>query len=250
MIHLKTDAEIEIMKQSGAILRKSVEELMPQVVEGMTTMELDQLAEKLIRKNGGEPSFNKVPGYSWTTCVPVNEQIVHTPPSDRVLKKGDVLTVDIGAYFKGFHSDYATTVVIGGVTDPKVKKFLEVGQKTLDLAIAAAKNGHYIGEISAVIEREVRGNGYYILKQLTGHGIGRELHEDPFVPGFLDRPIEQTYKMRPGLVIAVEIIYSMGSDKMKYESEDEWSIITADRSLAACFEKTIAITDKNTCILT
>ncbi|MEN9327547.1 MAG: hypothetical protein RI947_355 [Candidatus Parcubacteria bacterium] len=250
MIHLKTPAEIKIMQEGGAILRKVVDELMPMVKPGITTEYIDKKAVELITKCGGEVSFNKVPGYKWATCVPVNEQIVHTPPSKKVLKEEDVLTVDIGVFYKGFHTDYADTVVVGGTENKEVLTFLEVGKKTLDLAIAKAINGHYIGEISEIIEKEIYGHKYHILRELTGHGVGHDLHEDPFVPGFLDRPVHKTYKMRPGLVIAIEIIYSMGTEDIAYESSNRWSIVTKDRSLSACFEKTVAITNENTCILT
>ena len=249
MIDLKTPEEIAIMKECGAILNKSVKELLPIIEEGITTEEIDAQAAKLIKKNGADISFNKVPGYKWATCLPINEQIVHTMPSNRKLKNGDVLTVDIGAYLKTYHTDYATTIVVGGKTTPEIEKLLKVGEETLAKAIEVAKVGNHLGHISKVIQDAVRGNGYSVMKELTGHGIGHELHEDPFVPGFLEKPIEKTYKIKNGLVIAVEIIYAMGREKIAYEA-DEWSIITADHSISACFEKTIAITDENTFILT
>ncbi|NTU73756.1 type I methionyl aminopeptidase [Candidatus Roizmanbacteria bacterium] len=251
MIELKTPEEIKIMAESGKRLHESVQELLPKIKAGITTYEIDKEAERLIRKNGAEPSFKRVKGYNWTVCVPINEQIVHTRPSKkRIVKDGDLFTLDIGAYYQGFHSDYATSFVVGDSIDPGIDRFLKVGKQTLDKAIEKAKTGHYIGEISKTIQEEIYGNGYFIHKELTGHGIGRELHEDPFVPGFLDRPVEKTYKMRPGLVIAIEIIYSMGTEKIAYEQGDDWSIVTRDGSLAACFEHTVAISDKNTCILT
>ena len=250
MVHLKTKEEIEIMKEGGRILREAVSELIPSIKEGMTTNQVDEKAAELIRSKGGEISFDKVPGYSWATCLPVNEQIVHTPPSERVLKNGDVLTVDIGVYYQGLHTDYADTIIIGGKGTPEVEKFLEVGRKALDRAIAKARVGGYLGEISQSIEEDVYGNGYHILEELTGHGIGKDLHEPPYVPGFLDRPVEKTLKIEPGLVIAVEVIYSMGTEDIAHEKGNEWSIITADKSLSACFEKTIALFEKKPFILT
>ena len=250
MINLKTKEEIAIMTECGAKLRQTVEELIPWIKEGMTTLDIDNEAERLLIKHGAESSFNKVHGYKWSTCLPINEQAVHTPPTKRVLQNGDVLTVDIGAFYKGFHTDTATTIVIGGKTDEETQKFLDIGKKALDKGIAQVKAGNHLGHISRVIQNEVEGNGYFILKQLTGHGIGRELHEDPYVFNFLDRPIEKTYKMRPGLVIAVEVIYSQGTEEIVHEEEEESSIITDDHSLSACFEKTIAITEENAYILT
>lgn len=250
MSNLKTQEEIEIMKEGGRRLRKVVSELMPAVTVGVTTGEIDKKAEYLILKYGGKPSFKKVPGYHWTTCLPVNEQIVHTPPSKRVLKNGDVVTVDIGMYYKGFHTDYADTVIVGEKRDKKTQHFLDVGKKALYKAIDQARVGNKLGHISRVIEKEIYGNGYKILKNLTGHGIGRDLHEDPYVFGFLDKPVEKTASIKSGLVIAIEVIYSMGAEDFKHESDDEWSVVTEDRSLSACFEHTVAVGDKKTMVLT
>ncbi len=250
MIHLKTKEEIELMKECGKRLHASVQELLPTIKAGMTTLEIDTEATRLIKKNGADVSFNKVHGYKWATCLPINEQVVHTIPSDRIVKNGDVLTVDIGAYYKGFHTDYATTFVVGGSKDKKIDKFLEVGKKALELAIAQARKGKRIGHISSAIEKEIYKNSYFILRELTGHGIGHELHEDPYVPGFLNAPIEKTLVLKPGLVIAIEVIYSMGTEEIAYEEGLEWSITSADKSMTACYEETVAITDENTYILT
>jgi methionyl aminopeptidase len=251
MIHYKTKEEIEKMIEGGKRLRAVADELIPSIVEGMTTLDIDNRAEELIIKNGGSSSFKRVPGYSWNTCVPINEQIVHTPPSKkRVLKNGDVLTVDIGIFYEGFHTDYADTVVIGGKTDQKTEHFLKIGKETLEKAIQKAVFGHFLGEISEVIEDDIYENGYFIIPELTGHGVGRDLHEDPYVLNYLDRPVEKTLKMKEGLVIAIEVIYAMGTEKMKHEKGDNWSIVTSDGSISACFEKSVAITEKNTFILT
>lgn len=250
MIHLKTHEEIESMKKGGVILREVVEELFPTIRAGMTTLEIDEKAEKMIRERGGEPSFKRVEGYKWTTCMPVNEQTVHTPPSSYVLKDKDVLTVDIGVYYDGLHVDYADTFVIGGKTDPETEKFLKTGKDALEQAVRMVNKGMYLGEIGAFMQEQITSQGYFILKELTGHGVGRELHEDPYVLNYLDRPIEKTYKIPEGLTIAVEIIYSMGTEGIAYEPRVPWSIITQDRSLSACFERSIAVTDKDTFILT
>lgn len=250
MIDYKTIEEIKVMAQGGAILREVVKELVPQVKAGMTTLKVDEIATSLIKNKGGDISFNKVKGYHWATCLCVNEQVVHTPPSKRVLKDGDVFTIDIGVFYKGFHTDYATTYVVGGKTDPETEKFLKVGKETLDEAIAVAKKGARLGEISRLIQGKIEGNGYFIMRELTGHGVGRELHEDPYVPGYLDRKVERTLEIKEGLVIAVEIIYSKGTEEIAYERGSDWSIISSDRSLTACFEHTIAITNEGTILLT
>jgi methionyl aminopeptidase len=250
MITYKTDAEIETMRICGEKLKEVMKQLVPQIRVGVTTEYINKLAESYIREQGADISFNKVEGYKWAVCVPINEQVVHTPPTKRVLKNGDVLCVDIGAYYKGFHTDHAITTVVGDKTTPEIEKFLQVGKEALTAAIAQAHVGNRIGHISQAIEQKVKGAGYTIMRQLTGHGVGRELHEDPFIPGYLAKPIEKTMKLRAGMVLALEVIYSMGSSEIAYEEGQDWSIITADKSMSACFEHTVAITDKNTLVLT
>lgn len=250
IIDLKNDKEIEIMKEGGSRLRSVVAALLKTIEAGMTTKKIDETAEKLIIGAGGQPSFKKVKGYFWTTCVPVNDQVVHTPPSDRRLKQGDLLTVDIGMYFKGYHTDFATTFVVGGKEEGKIKRFLDTGRSALKKAILSAKAGNRLGLISEAIEREIYGQGYFILKDLTGHGIGKTLHEEPYVFGFKERPIEKTIMMKPGLTIAIEVIYSMGTEEIAYEKDDKWSITTKDRSLSACFEHTVVVMEKNSLVLT
>lgn len=250
MITYKTDAEIEMMREGGEKLKEVMKQLVPQVHAGMTTNDINTLAEKYIKATGADISFNKVEGYKWAVCVPINEQVVHTPPTKRILKNGDVLCIDIGAYFKGFHTDHAITMVVGGKGTPEIEKFLQVGREALQLAIEQAKVGNRIGHISEAIEKKVVGAGYTIMRQLTGHGVGKELHEDPFIPGYVSKSIEKTMKLRSGMVLALEVIYSMGSAEIAYEEDQEWSIITADKSMSACFEHTVALTDKNTLVLT
>lgn len=250
MIKLKTAKEIEIMKEGGLRLREVVAELKKIIKPGITTKHIDDTAEELIIKAGGESSFKKVRGYQWTTCLPINEQVVHTPPSDRIIIEDDLLTIDTGMFYEGFHTDYALSLIVGRGNNELLTKFLEAGKTALNKAIVSAKLGNRIGDISKAIQNEITNRGYFILKELTGHGIGRELHEDPYVLGFLDRPIDQTPVIKAGLVIAIETIYSMGTENITHEKDNNWSIITADNSLSACFEHTIAVTDTNTIILT
>lgn len=250
MIHYKSKEEIQNMQEGGKKLMSVVMELMPLIKSGITTNQIDELAEKKILALGGEPSFKKVPGYRWSTCLPVNEQVVHTPPSERVLEKGDVFTLDIGMYLHGLHTDYATTVIVDNEGSEEQRSFLKTGERALDEAINSAEVGGHLGSISKKIEEIVYEDGYFILHELTGHGVGKELHEPPFVPGFLDNSVENTLKIEPGLVIAIEVIYSMGTEDIAHEPENDWSIISADRSLTACFERTIAFDEKNRFILT
>jgi len=250
MINLKSDKEIAEMTEGGKKLKAVVKNLLFLIKAGVTTKEIDDKAEELIKKQGGNSSFKTVPGYLFSICSPINEQIVHTKPSSRILKDGDVLTLDIGMLYKGWHTDYAVTKVVGGQSkDEKINKFLKIGEETLYLAIKKAKIGNRLGAISEVIEKEITDNGYFIIKELTGHGIGRELHEDPYIFGFVDQPINKSLLIKKGLVIAIEIIYAMGTNDMIYE-KDNWSLITKDRSLSACFEHTIAVTDQGPIILT
>lgn len=249
MIILKKPEEIELMQQGGKKLRNIVQKLKSIIKPGITTNHIDQEAEKFIKEEGGEPSFKKVPGYNWSTCLPVNEEIVHTPPSRRILKEGDIVTLDIGIYYRGFHTDFADTYAIGKIPETR-QNFLAVGKKALYEAIKEVKFGNRLGQVSKTIEKAITSKGYAIVRELTGHGIGRGLHEDPSVLGFLDKKVEKTTRIENGLVIAVEIIYSMGKGDMMHDQKEEWSIKTVDGSLSACFEHTIAVMNGHTTILT
>ncbi len=247
MIHYKTDEEIAIISHAGAILKDVLEQAVSKVEPGMTTNDIDQFIDTTIVKRGGEPGFKRVKGYRWASCICVNEEIVHTPPSDRIINDGDVVTIDTGVYYKGLHTDSAYTVQ-AGIETPQVHAFLEAGKRALHNALGVVKKGNRIGHISEQFEKTITQAGYSIVPELTGHGVGKELHEDPFVPCFLDRPIEKTVELKPGLVLAIEVMYAMGKGRMAYE-DDKWSIKTADNSIAACFEHTVAITKNGTLIL-
>jgi len=245
MIFYKTKDEIEIMKQGGCILKKVINEIKRLAKPGVKTKEINQKAEKLITSYGAEAAFAKVKNYFWATCLPVNEEIVHSPPSEKVLREGDLLTIDIGVFYRGFNTDYAETFLVGKKRDIKVKKFLETGIVALEKAIDQFRVGNYLGQVSKTIEEVITKNGYFIIKRLTGHGIGRQLHEDPHVYGFLNEPLEKTLVIKPGLVVAIEVIYSMGTEEMVYVRDEPWVIKTSDNSLSACFEKTVAVVDKD-----
>jgi methionyl aminopeptidase len=250
MIHYKTNQEIETMRQGGIILRKVYKDLLKIVKPGIKTLDIDNEAQRLIKLNGAEVSFNKVPGYKWATCLTINEQVVHTPPSKRVLKDGDVLTIDIGVFYKGFHVDFSDTFIVGVNKDKSTQKFLDVGRTTLQKAISIVGDDVHIGEISALIEEEIESAGYHVMYELTGHGVGHELHEDPMIPGYLDKPIRKTTKLKNNMVVAIEVIYSMGTHSIAEEEGNDWSIVTEDGSLSACFEHTVAISENKPFILT
>lgn len=250
MISYKTPKEIATMQTGGKILKEVADAVVAQARPGITTLELDAMATKLLKEKGGDISFATVEGYHWATCTPINEQVVHTPPSQRVLKEGDILTLDIGILYQGLHVDYATSVYIGKQEPNEIKKFLDTGREAVEKALRVVRPGGYLGEISKVLQETIETNGYFILKELTGHGIGKELHEEPYVFCFLDRPVEKTLKLKPGLTIAIEVMYSMGTEEIAYEPGNAWSIISADRSLTACFEKSVAIGENNAILLT
>lgn len=250
MISYKTENEIGLMKAGGAILHQVFEEIRPLLKPGIKTEEIDKRAEQLIIKHGAEPAFKRVKNYYWTTCICINEQIVHTPPSGTILQDGDVITVDMGVFYRGFNTDKADTVVVGGSSDNAIEGFLSAGRDTLQQAIGKAVGGNYIGTISRAIEEGIQKGGYYVIPDLTGHGVGRILHEDPMIPGFLSGRVEKTPPIKPGMVLAIEVIYAQKESPMVPEKRSDWSLVTATGVLSACFEETIAVLPKKTIVIT
>lgn len=241
------------MAKGGKILSDVLFEVLDHAKPGVTELELDQMAEKLIRKAGGEPGFMKVPGYTYATCVSTNDVVVHGIPTEYSLKKGDILGIDCGVFLDGFHTDMSESVIIGGnaSADPKRVNFLDTGKKALELAIAQVKPGNHIGHISKTIQMIVEGAGYSVVRELIGHGVGRDLHEDPEVPGYITQKIEKTPLLKPGMVIAIEIIYNFGKKGVMYAGgNDDWTIKTQDGSISGLFERTIAVTEKGYRVLT
>jgi methionyl aminopeptidase len=251
MIHIKNQKEIEVMKKGGHMLAVALGEALAAVRPGVTEGELDKITENSVRLQGGEPGFMKVPGYFHTICTATNEVIVHGIPGSYALKKGDVICIDAGVYYKGLHTDMADTIVAGGdmATTPEIRKFLEVGKKALWEGIEQAKAGNRVGHISKAIQDIVEGSGYSVVKTLVGHGVGKELHEEPEVPGFLSKKIERTPELKEGMTIAVEVIYAMGGDTVVYANDDGWTIKTADDSLSAVFARSVLITNGDPIVL-
>jgi methionyl aminopeptidase len=250
MIHIKNSSEIEKMREGGKILGDVLSTLVKEVKPGMSEAELDKLAEKLIIERGGEPGFKKVAGYKHTLCIATNHVVVHGIPGSYVFKEGDVVGIDCGVYFKGFHTDMSESVVVGKSNDKNVSHFLEIGKKALNLAIDQAVAGKRVGNISEVIQNIVEGEGYSVVKSLIGHGVGKKLHEEPEVPGFIFDDIKKTPLLKEGMTIAIEIIYNMGSDEVIYTSSDGWTIGTKDGFISGLFERTVLITDTKPEILT
>ena len=253
MIDYKTPEQVKIMQHGGHILATVLGEVMKAAVPGVTELELDNLAEKRIRELGGEPGFMKVSGYHHTTCFSTNDVVVHGIPSQYVLKEGDIVGIDCGVYYKGFHTDMSESKrVSNGGTKKKdaVDIFLEVGKVALNEAIQQAVVGNRIGHISQTIQRIVEKEaGYSVVRSLIGHGVGRELHEAPEVPGYLTGKIERTPLLKEGMTIAVEVIYNMGTPEVMIDS-DRWTIRTQDGSLSGLYERTIAITKDGPLMLT
>ncbi len=253
MIPIKSQKEVAIMKTAGKILAEVLFAVLDQAKPGITELELDSLAEKLIIEKGGEPGFKKVPGYKHTICVATNDIVVHGIPTQRKLKTGDIIGIDCGVFLHGFHTDMAETVYVGDTQSmPKeIARFLETGKQGMLDGIAQVKPGNRIGHISRAIQQKVeKMGGYAVTRSLIGHGVGRNLHEEPEVPGYLEGPLEKTPLLKPGMTIAVEVIYNMGSADVIYSGTDDWTIKTADGSLGGLFERTVEVTGDGHTIIT
>lgn len=234
------------MKRAGQIAAESLKEVLKMVKPGVTTHELDTTAQREIEKRGAKPSFMTVDDYKWTICTTINDQVVHGIPTKTKLKDGDILGIDIGALYKGFHSDLATTVVIGSVSKED-SNFVKKGRQTLTKAIKKASVGAKIGDISHTIQEEIEGSGYSVVRSLTGHGVGKQLHEEPMVPGF---GAEGTGpQIEENMVLAIEVIYAKGKGDVILE-RDGWTISTKDGSLGGLFEQTIAVKRSGPIVLT
>lgn len=257
-ISIKSEQEIAIMAEGGKILGEIVKSTLKRIKPGVSTAEIDEWIEDEIIKKGGEPSFKKVPNYFWTTCTGLNDEVVHSiPRRDKVVKEGDLVKIDAGIYWKGFHSDTSWTVQIP-FSKPNAEeevsvvlgaRFLEVGKHALREAIKVAKPGKRVGDISLEIQKIIEEAGFSPVKVLTGHGIGRELHEDPLIPCVLKGKIENTLELVAGMTLAIEVIYTLGSPKLVMES-DNWTISTEDGKISGLFEETIALTKNGPLILT
>ena len=248
MITIKTDEEIKIMARGGEKLGRVKNALREAVKEGVRASDIEGLADRLIKKEGAEASFKEVSGYHWATCINVNEGLVHgIPGSGVVFKKGDIVSVDVGLYYKGFHTDTSFSVGLG--VDPDSRKFLNAGQEALNKAISKAKAGNHIFDISEAIQDVVEGSGYSTVKALVGHGVGRELHEDPQIPCFVPGKITDSPEIKKGMALAIEVMYARGSDKVEVLS-DGWTIAMRDGKISGLFEETVVVTKGGTKVLT
>ncbi|HEY6828895.1 MAG TPA: type I methionyl aminopeptidase [Gemmatimonadaceae bacterium] len=248
MIQLKSAREIDLMAQGGQILARTVELLRGSVRPGMSTLDLDKIAEDFIRSHeGATPAFKGLYGFPGSICSSINNEIVHGIPSARrVLKDGDVISIDVGVGYKGYFTDSATTVPVGQVSH-EATRLLDVTQRALDAGIAAAVVGNHVGDIGAAVQAVVEAAGLSVVRDLVGHGIGVEFHEEPQVPNY-GKP-KRREKLVPGLTIAIEPMVNIGGPATKTLS-DRWTIVTLDGSLSAHFEHTVAITESGTRVLT
>ncbi|MDO8269384.1 MAG: type I methionyl aminopeptidase [Candidatus Levybacteria bacterium] len=246
----KTRKKVETMRRAGKMLGEVLKEVLLAVNPGVTEIELDRLAERLILEKGGEVSFKKVDGYQHAICVSTNDVVVHGIPKDRVLNKGDIIGIDCGVYLEGFHTDMAETIVVGGTDDESVKNLLKVGKKAMYEGIKQAKIGHRVGHISRAMQETMESGGYSVVRSLVGHGVGKELHEAPEIPGYLEKEIRRTPLLTEGMTIAIEAIYNMGGSGVKYDGSDDWTIVSEDRSLAGLFERTIVLTSEGPELIT
>lgn len=249
MIPLKTKKQQAIMQVGGKKLAEVMKQVLKEVRLGVKLADLDREAEKLIKKVGGRPSFKMVPGFSWASCLNLNEGVVHGVPSERKVKKGDLLSVDLGLFYQGLHTDMARTVIVGDNKDFKAEGFLSAGKKVLNQVVRVARPGNRIGHLSVVIESGLGKEGLFPVKDLTGHGIGKELHQKPSIPCFLDQPIGKTPLIKPGMTLAIEVIYTQKQARLEIE-EDGWTVKTTNDALAGLFEDTILITNEGAEVLT
>lgn len=239
--------KIDTMNKAGVILGDVLAYVLSQIKPGITEIEIDKLAEKEILKRGGEPGFKKVPGYSYTICISTNDVVVHGIPTKRILKSGDIVGIDCGVYLDGYHTDMAETIVVkekNDKVDSKVSKFLKTGKEAMFAGIRKAKPGNRVGDISLAMQKTMEGGGYSVVRNLVGHGVGRQLHEFPEIPGYLSKKIEKTPLLKPGMTIAIEAIYNMGGKQVSYVEDDDWTIVSSDGSLSGLFERTLLV-DKN-----
>lgn len=245
-LHYKSDEEIEIIRESGKILGKAHAEVAKLVKPGMPTIELDRVAYQFILDNGGTPSFKGFHGFPYTLCISVNENVVHGFPSSYELKEGDIISIDCGVKWNGYHSDSAYTYGVGTVK-PEVQKLLDYTKQSLYLGIEQAVVGNRVGDIGYAVQSYVEKEGFSVVRELVGHGLGKNLHEKPEVPNYGNKG--KGLKLENNLVIAIEPMINLGK-KSVIQEKDGWTIRTVDRMPSAHFEHTVAVKKGKADILT
>jgi methionyl aminopeptidase len=248
MINCKSHSELEKMRRSGRIVRQVLETVRDMVKPGVSTMDLERTAEEKIKELGAKPAFKGYHDYPCVLCTSVNNEIIHGIPSEkRVLKEGDILSIDCGVVLDGYYGDAAITVPVGGKLTPELKKLLDVTETSLKRAIQEARLGKTVGDIGAAVQEYVEANGFSVVREFVGHGIGTKLHEEPQVPNFGARG--HGPRLREGMVIAIEPMVNSGQPGTRV-LDDKWTAVTADGSCSAHFEHCVAVTRDGPVILT
>ncbi|MBU9720202.1 MULTISPECIES: type I methionyl aminopeptidase [Bacillaceae] len=246
MIICKTPRELEVMRVAGRIVALTHQELQKHIKPGITTLELDSIADKFIRQHDAIPSFKGYNGFTGSICASVNEELVHGIPGNRVLKEGDIISIDIGAKYNGYHGDSAWTYPVGEISEES-KELLQVTEESLFKGLDEAKPGERLSNISHAIQTYVESYGFSVVREYVGHGVGQDLHEDPQIPHF--GPPGKGPRLKPGMVLAIEPMVNAGSRHVR-TLKDNWTVVTTDGKMCAHFEHTIAIVDDGYEILT
>jgi len=248
MIIYKSPQEVDNMRTAGRIVAGTIDRVLVAVRPGISTADLDRAAEEEINRQAAIPSFKGYKGFPGSICASLNDEVVHGIPSPkRILKAGDVLSLDFGAIWEGYHADSAVTVFVGEPPSAEAEKLVRVTEEALEAAISQVRPGGRLSDVSHAVEQVVEGAGFSVVREYVGHGIGRSLHEDPQIPNY--GPPGRGPELRPGLVLAVEPMVTMGDWPTRVLADD-WTVVTADGSLAAHFEHTIAVTDDGHEVLT
>ncbi len=246
MIELKTQREIGIMKDNGKILARTLQLIKENIHPGIQTKELDRLAEDFIKKQGAYPAFKGYRGFPSSICVSINEEVVHGIPGEREIQKGQIVSVDIGVFKDGYYSDAARTFPVGEIPEES-RRLIEITRQALEKALGSVKEGGYLSDISYAIQSFVEENGFSVVRDLVGHGIGKRIHEEPQIPNF-GAP-GQGVMLKKGMVLAIEPMVNAGSFEIDTR-DDHWTVVTRDGSLSAHFEHTVAVTENEAEILT
>lgn len=247
-IVLKASWELDILRRSNRLVAETLQALEHRVRPGVTTLELDRLAESYLRGRGAEPAFKGYRDYPFTICASVNEAVVHGFPSTRPLQEGDILSLDMGAVVDGYYGDAAVTLPVGRIS-PEAERLLRVTRECLDRAVSAAQPGGRLADISAAVQSHAETNGFSIVRVFVGHGIGKALHEAPQIPNFVDPGQGRGPVLKPGMVLAIEPMVNAGGPDVRV-LDDRWTAVTTDGSLSAHFEHTVAVTDHGPEVLT
>lgn len=246
IIPIKTKQDIDKMRLAGGILARLDKILESHIAPGVSTAQLDKIAEDYIRSQGALPSFKGYGGFPGAICTSVNDEIIHGIPGNRVLKEGDIISIDMGSYLDGFHGDMARTYPVGNITQ-EAQKLIEVTRQSFFEGLRFVKDGCYLKEVSAAIQNYVEANGFSIVREYVGHGIGRNLHEAPEVPNYVMH--ERSVKLKNGMTIAIEPMVNMGGAQL-FVQKDGWTVKTKDGQLSAHYENTVAVTTGEPEILT